>query len=117
MSERADHIEAELEIEAPIDLVWAVLVDYRRYSVWNPLLIRIEGEAREGEQITVYSGDGASVREKTEVCVARVDPPHELRWSHPRRSDRAVRGWRLHALSPTRTRIVHDCCAQRSRRG
>jgi uncharacterized protein YndB with AHSA1/START domain len=110
MLERAGQLEAELEIEAPIDLVWAVLVDYPRYSAWNPLLVRIEGEAREGALLTVYSGDGASVRDKTQVCVARVDPPRELRWSHPRRGE-SVRGWRLHALSPTRTRVVHDCAA------
>jgi uncharacterized protein YndB with AHSA1/START domain len=108
MAEDAERIEAELEIEAPIDLVWAVLVDYPRYSAWNPLLFRIEGEAREGELLTVYQGDGASVHGKTEVCVACVDPPRELRWSHPRRGE-SVRGWRLFALGPTRTRVVHDC--------
>ena len=110
MAERADHLEAELDIEAPIDLVWAVLVDYPRYSAWNSLLVRVEGEAREGELLTVYSGDGASVQQKAQVCVARVDPPRELRWSHPRRGE-SVRGWRLHALGPTRTRVVHDCFA------
>lgn len=110
MSERRELIEAELEIEAPIDLVWAVLVDHPRYSAWNPLLVRVEGEAREGELLTVYGGDGASVRQKAQVCVARVDPPRELRWCHARRGD-SVRGWRLHALGPTRTRVVHDCPA------
>jgi uncharacterized protein YndB with AHSA1/START domain len=110
MTERADHVEAELEIEAPIDLVWAVLVDYPRYSTWNPLLGHIEGEAREGELLTVYSGDGASVGQKAQVCVARVEPPRELRWAHPRRGE-SVRGWRLQALGPTRTRVVHDCLA------
>lgn len=110
MQERSEHVEAELEIDAPIDLVWAVLVDYPRYSAWNPLLVRIEGAAREGELLTVYSGDGASVHRKAQVSVARVDPPRELRWSHPRRGE-SVRGWRLHALGPTRTRVVHDCLA------
>ncbi len=112
-SERRELIEAELEIEAPIDLVWAVLVDHPRYSAWNPLLVRVEGEAREGELLTVYGGDGASVRQKAQVCVARVDPPRELRWAHPQRGE-SVRGWRLHALGPTRTRVVHDCLARSS---
>jgi uncharacterized protein YndB with AHSA1/START domain len=109
-----DRVEAELEIEAPIDLVWAVLVDYPRYSAWNPLLVHVEGQAREGDLLTVHGSDGASVRAKTQVCVARVDPPRELRWSHPRRGE-SVRGWRLHALGPTRTRVVHDCSAGRER--
>jgi uncharacterized protein YndB with AHSA1/START domain len=110
MSERGEVVESELEIDAPIDLVWSVLVDYPRYSLWNPLLVRVEGEAREGELLLVHGGDGESVRDKTQVRVARVDPPRELRWSHPRRGE-SVRGWRLHALGPTRTRVVHDCPA------
>jgi len=75
--------------------------------VWNPVLVRVEGAAREGEELTVYSGDGASVRDKTQVCVERVDPPRELRWSDAR--GEPARVWRLHALGPTRTRIVHAC--------
>ena len=110
MSERAGSVEAELEIEAPIDLVWSVLVDYPRYSAWNPLLVHVEGEAREGELLTVHGAHGENVHDKTQVRVARVDPPSELRWSHSRR-DESVRGWRLQALGPTRTRVVHDCAA------
>jgi uncharacterized protein YndB with AHSA1/START domain len=111
--QRADQVEAELEIEAPIDLVWAVLVDYASYSSWNPLLVRVEGAAREGEVLQVHCADGALVRDKTQVCVGRVDPPRELVWNDGPRGERA-RGWKLHALGPTRTRVVHGCWGRAS---
>jgi uncharacterized protein YndB with AHSA1/START domain len=114
MTQRENRIESEVEIEAPIDLVWAVLVDYASYSAWNPLLVRVEGQAREGEILRVYVGDGASVREKTQVCVARVDPPRELRWNDDSNAEPA-RAWRLHPLGPTRTRLVHACSMLESR--
>lgn len=39
-------ITTEIEIAAPPDAVWAVLVDYDRYSEWNPFISKLSGDKK-----------------------------------------------------------------------
>ncbi len=48
-------IETAILIDAPIDLVWNILVDYESYGHWNPYIIRIDGVAQAGGTIDVHS--------------------------------------------------------------
>ena len=36
-------IKTEILIKAPIEKIWAVLVDFSNYSEWNPFIRKIEG--------------------------------------------------------------------------
>lgn len=38
---RLPDIELSVEIDAPIDRVWAVMTDLERYSEWNPYLVSV----------------------------------------------------------------------------
>lgn len=42
------HFEIQIDIAAPMEQVWAVLVDFENYSVWNPTITQVTGnfEAR-----------------------------------------------------------------------
>lgn len=42
---------AEIIIEATPEEVWSVLTDARGYAAWNPLLVPVSGEFREGAEI------------------------------------------------------------------
>ncbi|MEW8508107.1 MAG: SRPBCC domain-containing protein [Candidatus Thiodiazotropha sp.] len=47
------HATVHTEIEAPATPkeVWSVLMDKDGYKAWNPVLIPVEGELREGEKL------------------------------------------------------------------
>lgn len=36
------HPAAEIEIDAPLDVVWQVMLDTERYGEWNPFVVRAE---------------------------------------------------------------------------
>jgi len=44
-------VHTKIVIPAPADVVWSVLTDTGGYKDWNPVLIPVEGELREGEKL------------------------------------------------------------------
>lgn len=42
---------AEITIEATPEEIWSVLADASSYAAWNPLLVPIRGEIREGAEV------------------------------------------------------------------
>ena len=46
-------ITASIDIAAPPEAVWKVLMDWGRYGDWNPTLVAIVGQARKGAKIKV----------------------------------------------------------------
>lgn len=48
-----NRITASIDIAAPPEAVWKVLMDWSRYPDWNPTLRSIAGQARKGGKITV----------------------------------------------------------------
>ena len=43
-------IATAIDIDAPADAIWRVLVDFPAYPEWNPFIRRITGEAKVGAQ-------------------------------------------------------------------
>lgn len=46
-------IQASIDIAAPPEAVWRVLMDWGRYPDWNPMLKAITGQPRKGAKIKV----------------------------------------------------------------
>jgi hypothetical protein len=75
-------IHTEIEIDAPVASVWAVLSDFDAYPDWNPFLPRLEvhGPLAAGTRLKVRlaapGGKPVTLRPK----LLSVDAPHELRW-------------------------------------
>lgn len=46
-------IENEIEIAAPIDVVWDILAQFDRYAEWNPFTPAIRGELEVGRPIDI----------------------------------------------------------------
>ena len=46
-------LEARIDIDAPVDRVWAVLRDTAAYAEWNPFIRTIEGALQPGSRLTV----------------------------------------------------------------
>ena len=45
-------VHAELVISAEPEEIWSVLMDKNNYSTWNPVLIPVKGDFKEGESLT-----------------------------------------------------------------
>lgn len=44
-------ITTEIEIKAKPEKVWNILMDFEQYSIWNPFIIKLEGEAKIGSTL------------------------------------------------------------------
>lgn len=69
---------AEASIDAPIDLVWSVMLDVAAYPAWNPFVVAIHGivgapAVGQVMQLEVRWGDGGQVR--TTEAISRLEAP------------------------------------------
>jgi uncharacterized protein YndB with AHSA1/START domain len=80
----ADRIEREIEIEAPIDVVWAVLTEPGHIASW--FTDEAQLDARPGGDGRFVFRERATSRPSTvDLRVEEVDPPRffSFRWAHP----------------------------------
>src|SRR5438445_810953 len=49
-------LRTEVEIDAPAERVWAVLLDFERFPDWNPFIRRVHGDAQVGSRLDVLLG-------------------------------------------------------------
>lgn len=73
-------LRTEIEIDAPAERVWEVLMDFDSYPAWNPFITSLSGEARRGATLTarLEPPDGRGMTFKP--AVVRVEAPMEFRW-------------------------------------
>ena len=102
-------IETAIDIAAPPQAVWDVLVDFAAYPDWNPFIRRLQGEARVGARLEVTVQPPGGSRAMTfKPTVLAAEPGRELRWlgrvllpglfdgEHGFRLERTAGGCRLH---------------------
>ncbi len=71
---------AGVEIDAPIELVWAVMLDTGAYAEWNPFVVRADcpSPPQVGDPIVLHvrwrNGRGTVSPER----VSEVTPPHDV---------------------------------------
>jgi hypothetical protein len=100
-------ISASATIRAPIERVWAILVDTTRYREWSPFVIDVEGRVAVGETVTlvVAMHPGRAPIRQREI-IRRWDEGREIRWGvvmGHRWLLEAERHQRLTAISPSET--------------
>jgi hypothetical protein len=71
-------VTAEAVIHASPATVWLVLRDARGFEQWNPVHVKVDGEFREGEVITIHVKDGTGKVSAFSSTVRRVTPEREL---------------------------------------
>jgi uncharacterized protein YndB with AHSA1/START domain len=75
-------IHTEVWIDAPPEKVWAVLTDFERLSEWSNNLVGLEGDFRDGGQITVTFKTGL-FNQKFEHEVKFFEDGRSFGWSDP----------------------------------
>ena len=106
----AKELNTNIEIDAPAERVWQVLIDFSRYGQWNPFIRSIVGEAQQGQTLEVFiqppGGNGMTFRPVIRV----LQPGRELHWAGrlllPGIFD-GVHQFQLEPLGENRTRFVH----------
>jgi hypothetical protein len=73
-------LHTEVEIAAPIEVVWETLTDLAAYPDWNPFIVSAEGRAEVGERLTnrMEPPGGRAITFKPTVTV--VEPPVAFEW-------------------------------------
>ncbi|NTX67675.1 SRPBCC domain-containing protein [Myxococcus sp. CA051A] len=76
-------LRTESFIDSPPEAVWAVLEDFARYSLWNPLLLEARGRVERGAHVKmkVRSPDGSGRVYGFTATMSRVDRPEALEWT------------------------------------
>lgn len=78
-SARAIVLREETVIAATPERVWAVLVDLPGYAAWNPWLVRVDGEAKQGATVWADVVLGAD-RMHAKHLVLAVEPNTRFCW-------------------------------------
>ncbi|MEQ8716688.1 MAG: SRPBCC domain-containing protein [Acidimicrobiales bacterium] len=73
-------LRTEIEIAAPIEVVWETLTDLASYPDWNPFIVSAEGRAEVGEKLTnrMRPPGGRGMTFKPVVTV--VEAPVAFEW-------------------------------------
>jgi hypothetical protein len=101
-------IRTEIEIDAPVARVWAVLVDFDGYASWNPFMVRIDGRPEPGAKIAIEIAPPNMKRRVMRERVFAVKPNEELWWgAGPAGIMKGRHFFKLEQLAPGRTRLVH----------
>ena len=73
-------IETQIDINAPAERVWSILMDFQSYARWNPFIRSIEGTPKVGERLNIHIQPAGSNGMHFHPRVLIVEEKHELRW-------------------------------------
>ena len=91
-------IQTSIDIDAPAEKVWAILVDFPTYEKWNPLTVKVKGEARVEEVVKLHVQLGGQRMVRSHV-ISRVDANEALCWTIRTRQPWLMRGERCQTLT------------------
>ncbi|MCF2972057.1 SRPBCC domain-containing protein [Synechococcus sp. Nb3U1] len=104
-------ISTSIDINASVQKVWQILMDFSAYEQWNPFIRSIEGQAREGSQLQVQIQPPGGQRMAFKPTVVAVLPEREFGWlGHfilPGLFDGEHR-FQLETLGEHRVRLTHS---------
>lgn len=106
----AKELKTSIEIDASANAVWTVLMDFDRYSEWNPFIRSIQGETKQGEQLEVFIQPPGSNGMKFRPVIVALQPERELRWIGRLFLPGIFDGehqFQIEPIGENRTRLIH----------
>lgn len=77
-------ILTSIDMDAPVELAWEVLIDFASYPLWNPVLPRIDGKPAVNETITVFFKTSTPLAVPIHFLkIYECQPRQELAWYGP----------------------------------
>ncbi len=73
-------IKASIDIHAPPEKVWEVLMDFPRYSEWSKYLLSIEGRAVPGSYLYITQLAANDQTREFKSMVLQATAPRSFRW-------------------------------------
>ena len=103
-------LRTEIVIDAPAETVWRILTDFASFPDWNPFMVHIIGEMREGEKLEVrlQLPEGKGMTFKPQLI--KVEPNREFRWLGRLFMPGIADGQHIIQLEPlndAQTRVIH----------
>jgi carbon monoxide dehydrogenase subunit G len=101
---------ASTEVDAPIDVVWAIVQDVESAAAWQRGFDSIEALERDGDGRATSCDTVTDMKVKVFKARVRFDyePPSRLRWVQEHGDLKAMTGsWELEALGDDRTRVTY----------
>ncbi len=74
-------LRSEIEIRAPLSVVWDVLTNLRAYGEWNPFIVEADGQMSEGAVIATTVNFPGNRERNFKRRLLKLTPMTELRWS------------------------------------
>ena len=102
-------LRTEIEIDAPVERVWAVLTDFDKFPDWNPFIRRIHGNAQVGSRLDMFLGASGTRGMRFRPIAKVVVPNRELRWLGRLGLPRLFDGEHIFQIEPlgsTRARFI-----------
>jgi hypothetical protein len=99
-------IHSKIEVDAPSERVWGVLVDFQNYRLWNPFIYDIAGEPRMGEKIRISVRTPSGKERTYKPVITRIESGRELTWVGKSLFLDGEHGFSLEPLNPGRTLFV-----------
>lgn len=103
-------IRTEIVIDAPTDVVWTVLTDFRSYGRWNPFIRAIDGRPVVGASLALTTLERGADARRSQGVVLRVQSRRELSWRGRFESQwllQSMRAFRLDSASDGAVRLRH----------
>ncbi len=104
-------IHTEIDIGAPCQAVWDVLVDLENHSKWNPFIRKIKGVIGPGEQLHMEPRTDDGRDHAFDPVVTEFVDGKSFAWTGNvlhRLIASGIHRFELEALSPTTCRVHHD---------
>jgi hypothetical protein len=105
-------VRTEIAIQAPVDVVWRVLIDVPGYNRWNPFLTYLGGAVQKGADLEFKISLPGAWSTKARTRVLTIDPLREFAWlGHFLNTPGLIDGhhrFRLAARGPSETTVSHE---------
>lgn len=93
-------INNQVRIGAPIEQVWQVLTDFKRFPEWNPVIRRVNGDLIVGRPVVMTASSPAGERQWT-CHISRLEPGRAFAWRFTDRHRLLYRGEHTFYLTAT----------------
>ena len=93
-------VRTTFPVAASAATVWGILVDFERWSSWNPSVPSIRGDARVGSTLALTLAMPRRPSAKVKATITELDPERRVSWHGNVGGDRFFAGTREFEIDP-----------------